>query len=227
MIQQNVMMSRDARKLLTDIEDMARVDNITTLVTLSDIFVAEQMILKYFTAPLINLIKSKLKNIKNRTSKHYSLNYWITIVEQSFTNINSVKRDPSIIIDGALYLDSFSKISTYLITDYSIFDAEVVYQIIHRYDCKLISDSILTAKSCSVYNIQYVKAIIEKSYALSKIKTQEMMKLGEKANMSNAILNKEKVSNTIIDVAQASYNWESAKENSEIEEQFKKLFGGI
>jgi hypothetical protein len=221
-------MSREARKLLTDLEAIASKYNITTLVTPSQVYVADQLIQKYYTAPILNAIKSKVKSLKNRSSKHFTVEHWVSVLDSIFVGNSGVRREGSVVqvIDGHdIGLQGFQLLIRYLPTDYSINDAEMIYNIVHRYTNESIQSAIRTANVNKVYNIQYVNAILEREQALSNIRKQEIDKLRERANSSNSVLNRTKVEHSAIDMAISQYNWEQAKSNSELEQKMKEMFG--
>lgn len=229
MIPQNQSMSREARKLLNELDNMAIQYNITNLVTSGQIYVADQIIMKYYTAPILNAIKSKVRCLKKKSSKHFTVEHWISVLDSIFQNNDGVRRDGSIVqtVDmNDIGYHGFLLISKYLITDYSIQDAELIYKIVHTYEIKAIHDAINIAINNKVYNVQYINAILEKEQALSNMKKQELQKLRERADNANSILDKQKVHNSVVDVATSQYNWEKQKENAELEEKMQKIFGG-
>ena len=73
MIQPNIMMSREARRLLNELESLAGQYKTSTLVTPQQVYIADQITQKYYTAPILNAIKSKVKALKNRSSKHFTI----------------------------------------------------------------------------------------------------------------------------------------------------------
>ena len=228
MIPQNLTMSREAKKLLNELEAIAIQNNISTLVTPSQIYVADQVVLKYYTAPIINAIKSKVKCLKNKSSKHFTVEHWISVLNSMFSNNIGVRREGSVvqIIDGNdIGNQGFQLISKYLISDYSITDAEIIYKIIHMYEQNAIQNAIRTAISNRVYNIQYVNAILEKEQALSNMKKQEIQKLRERADNASSILNKHKIKHSVIDIATSQYSWENQKQNAELERKMNEIFG--
>lgn len=228
MIPQNLVMSREARKLLNDLEVLASQYNITTLVTPSQIYVADQLIQKYYTAPILNAIKSKVKSLKTKSSKHFTVEHWVSVLDSMFTNNMGVRREMSTVqmIDGHdIGLQGFQLLIKYLPTDYSVNDAEMIYNVVHRYTDESIRTAIRTATSNKVYNIQYINAVLEREQALSNIRKQEIDKLRERANNSNSVLNRQKVERNAMDNALSQYNWEQTKNNSELEQKMKAMFG--
>lgn len=227
MIPQNLAMSRETRKLLNDLESLASQYNITTLVTPSQIYVADQLTQKYYTAPISNTIKSKVKLLKSKSSKHFTVEHWISVLDSIFASNGGVRREGSAVqtIDGHTGLQGFQLLIKYLPADYSINDAEMVYNVAHRYTEESIRNAIRTATTNRVYNIQYVNAVLEREQALSNMRKQEIDRLRERASSSNSVLNRQKVEHSAIDMAISQYNWEQAKNNADLEQRMRKMFG--
>ena len=230
MIPQNLAMSREARKLLNELDTMAQNNNITALVTPSQIYVADQLTMKYYTAPILNAIKSKVNQLKNKSSKHFTVEHWVSVLNSMFQSNMGVQRDnsPVQIIEGH---DNgtvgFELISKFLPVDYSTVDAEIIYVICHTYTDDMIKASIRVAMENKVYNIQYIKAVLERAQALSNMKRQEIEKIRAKADNSNSVLDKQIVQHSVLDVATSQYSWEQAKANAELERKLAEKFGGI
>jgi len=227
MIPQNLMMCREARKVLNELEAMAYNHNITTIVTPSQIFIADQVVQKYYTAPILNIIKSKVKGLKKVSSKHFTLEHWVSVFNSIFANNTSVHREnsPIQIIDATVGLLGFNIISKYLITDYSLQDAETIHQLVLTYSDNDIQKAVSIATNNGVYNIRYISAILEKEKALSNIKKAEIDKIRERAENSDHILAKPKVEHSFMDMATNQYNWEQTKQNAELDRLFNEKFG--
>lgn len=220
-------MSRDSRKLLTMLEDLAKQNNITTIVTLGEIYQCDQLMLKYYISPVENVIRTKLRSIGKKSSKHFTVHYWTTIIETTFSNNYSVQREGNDVgkIDDKMPT-SFEWINKYILTDYSDFDAKSLHQIVRTYNEDMILKAIKVGKDNKVYNIPYIKAVLEREQAMTNMKKQEMERLADKAESASSILDRQKVENSISDVASASYNWDKAKEDAELMAKFNQMFGG-
>jgi hypothetical protein len=201
--------------------------NITTIVTPSQIFVADQIVQKYYTAPILNCIKSKVKGLKNVSSKHFTIEHWVSVLDSIFVNNTSVRREGSQIqaIDATIGLSGFNIISKYMITDYGQQDADKIHQLVLRYTDIDIQKAVNIAVGNKVYNVQYISAILEREQALSNMRKEEMAKLRERVNNSNHILNRQKVEHSVLDMATNQYNWEQAKQNAELERMLEEKFG--
>ena len=221
MIQPNIMMSREARRLLNELESLAGQYKTSTLVTPQQVYIADQITQKYYTAPILNAIKSKVKALKNRSSKHFTIEHWVSVLDSMFSSNGSVRREGSIVQvvevdDGFLGYQS----------DYGMGDAGEIYEIVHKYSNEMIDKAISIAKQNKVYNVQYVKAVLEKEQALSNIRQQELNNLRTKVEDSNHILNRQRVEHSVLDMASTQYDWNKAKENAELERKMQELIGG-
>lgn len=229
MIPQNLAMNRESRRLLCDLETLAQQNSTSTLVTQTQIYIAEQVTLKYYTAPILNAIKSKVKQLKKKSSKHFTIEHWVSVLDSMFAMNGSVRRENSIVqvIDGNdIGNQGFQVISKYLPVDYSMHDAEMVYRVVHQYEVHRIQNACRIAINNNVYNIQYVNAILEKEQALSNIKLQNSQELNKRAENASEILNKQKVQHTVMDVAASQYDWEQRKQNAELERMMNEMLGG-
>lgn len=228
MIQQGLNMSRESRRLLDELDKMSAQYNTSVIVTPSQMYIADQLTLKYFTAPILNAIKSKVKQLKKVSSKHFTVEHWVSVLDSMFQNNMSVRREGSVvqIIDGKdVGLSGFQLISKYLIDDYGQQDAEMIYSMIHEYSDIMIRDAINVSISNNVYNIRYVNAILKRELALTNMKMQAAKQIEERADKSNAILNRQVVQHSAIDMAMSQYNWEQAKQNADLEKRMKEMFG--
>lgn len=228
MIQPNIMMSREARRLLNELESLAGQYKTSTLVTPQQIYIADQITQKYYTTPILNTIKSKVKALKNRSSKHFTVEHWVSVLDSIFASNGSIRREGSIVQtvevdDGFLGYQSMIK---YLITDYGMGDAGEIYEIVHKYSNEMIDKAISIAKQNKVYNVQYIKAVLEKEQALSNIRQQELNNLRTRVEDSNHVLNRQRVEHSVLDMASTQYDWNKAKENTELERKMQGLIGG-
>lgn len=199
------------------------------MVTLGEIYQCDQLVMKYYINPVLNLINNKLKHISKKTSKHFTVQYWVAVIETTLGNNMSVQRDGwrDVIIDRSTPSITYQYINNYMPCDYGDNDTNTIIELMHKYSESMITKSINIGKSNNVYSIQYVKAVIEKEQALSNMKMQDIEKLASKAESSVSILDRPKVDNTVMDVASAHHNWDKAKEDADLIAQFNKMFGGV
>jgi hypothetical protein len=203
---------------------LAQKHNVGTIVVATDAYIADQLVLKYFTAPILNAIRSKIKNMRTISSKHFKIEYWVQILEQMFSMNNSARRENSIVtVIDTVFSTDFQFISQYMITDYGITDTEIIYKILHSNSRQAIIDAIQIARQNNVYNIQYVNAILERTKALAGIEHQKVERLAIKAESSSSILDKQKVQHSAIDMAMAQYNWQKMQEDAELERRFNEI----
>lgn len=215
--------------MLTELETLAQQNSTSTLVTLTQIYIAEQVTLKYYTAPILNMIKSKVKQLKKKSSKHFTIEHWVSVLDTIFASNGSVRRENSVVqlVDGNdIGNQGFQIISKYLPVDYSMNDAETIYKMVHTYEPHRVQNACHIAINNNVYNIQYVNAILEKEQALSNIKKQGIEELNKRAESATEILNKQKIQHTIMDVAASQYSWEQQKQNAELERMMNEMLGG-
>lgn len=217
-----------SRELLLKLENLAKQSNITTMVTLGEIYQCDQLVMKYYINPVLSMIENKLRHISKKTSKHFSIQYWVTVIETTLGNNTSVQRDgwKNVIIDKNTPPMTYHWINNYMPCDYGDNDTNTIIELMHKYSEQTIVKAINVGKSNNVYSIQYVKAVVEKEQALSNIKKQDIEKLATKAESAVSILDRGKVDNSITDVASAQYNWDKAREDAELVAQFNAMFGG-
>lgn len=222
MIPQDMVMCRESRKILDELGNLASKYNITTLVTPSEIMMADFMCLRYYTNPVINVIRTRIKTMKSKNSKHFTVEYWLNVISKILYYKNGTCRDYSVGLPGNI--DSFALLSKYLIVDYSIADAYDIYTMITTHTQESIRNAIRIAKQNNVYNIQYLRTIIEKERAISNIKNDKLQVLINKENDSNKILDRVKVVNTEEDMEEVKDNWEKMQENATLEKMFNEIY---
>ena len=215
-------MCRESRKILNELGNLASKYNITTLVTPSEIMMADFMCLRYYTNPVINVIRTRIKTMKSKNSKHFTVEYWLNVISKILYCKNGTCRDYSVGLPGNI--DSFALLSKYLIVDYSIADAYDIYTMITTHTQESIRNAIRIAKQNNVYNIQYLRTIIEKERAISNIKNDKLQVLINKENDSNKILDRVKVVNTEEDMEEVKDNWEKMQENATLEKMFNEIY---
>lgn len=222
MIPQDMVMCRESRKILNELGNLASKYNITTLVTPSEIMMADFMCLRYYTNPVINVIRTRIKTMKSKNSKHFTVEYWLNVISKILYCKNGTCRDYSVGLPGNI--DSFALLSKYLIVDYSIADAYDIYTMITTHTQESIRNAIRIAKQNNVYNIQYLRTIIEKERAILNIKNDKLQVLINKENDSNKILDRVKVVNTEEDMEEVKDNWEKMQENATLEKMFNEIY---
>ena len=83
------------------------------------------------------------------------------------------------------------------------------------------------AKKYGVREIRYINAIIDKERAKQEEKIRSINNLSAKIGESDKLVQTETHRHTVMDIASAQYNYEKAKQNAEIERQFREVFGDV
>lgn len=222
---QNLKMSRESRKIFQELEQLANVDGVNGIITPGHIFVCDRLVIEFYTAPMINLIKSKLKVISKskREWKHYTIEYWEPMLRNMLSKQDHAKRSVSNIIFD-LELDSFTYIiSNYLISDYSLDDALLINHMIGVNTLNEIINACQIGKSNKVYEPRYINAILDKEKAKKQIRIDTIDKLTAKTEKSDIILDKPVHQHSLIDIALAEYQYQQKLENAELEKRFKEI----
>lgn len=224
-----IKMSRESRVMLNELELLSAKHNISAIYTNNDVYLCELLTAKYYTSPMLNLIKTRLKGMKNISFKNMTIQYWLPIIDKIFNTNNSVRRGESA-SSYIVYKDindkvpKFVKISNYMITDYSTSDAEKIIYAVDTYSMNEIEYAINTAIKSGVYNIQYISVIMEKEKILNDMKIKKIKELGDR---SKHIINDTKVNNSPLDMAMAQYQWQKAQEDAELERLMNELGGNL
>lgn len=217
-------MSRDSRK----IRDI--LDQYNNVVQASDIMLTDMLMVKYYPQPVINILKPKLKGIRDIQPKHGTVEYWMPMIMNMFGKSTSVMRPNAIIPDW--FLKDGAEISfacvtdSYLLTDYGYDDMVMLQRIINTYNTEDIVYACGVGKSNKVYEIRYINAVLEKEYAKKDLELAKIKKLGEVAQSSDRLLNETIHQHTILDMAQVEYNWNKTRENAELERKFNDMMKG-
>lgn len=222
---QALKMSRESRKLFQELDKLANADGAQGFITPGHVFISDRLVIEFYTAPMINLIKSKLKTISKskREWKHYTIEYWEPMLRNMLSKQDHAKRSvPNMIFD--LELDSFTYIiGSYLIADYSLDDALLINHMIGMHTLNEIVNACQIGKSNKVYEPRYISAVLAKEEAKKQLGIQTIEKLTAKTEKSNTILDRQVHEHTVMDIALAEYNFHKALENAEVERMFKEL----
>lgn len=216
-------MCRETRAVLNYLDNIAKENNVSLMVTPSEIMTGDLLCLRYYTQPILNIIANKIKKVKNKTSKQFKCEYWLNIMNKLFVNTGEVKREYQVILPPSV--ESFELISTYMPVDYNIKEAYMIYNTCITHTLSNIQYAVRVAQQNKVYNINYINAILKKEQAIANIKRQEIQDIIAKEDKSNVILYRPKVNNTEEEVKSAVKHWEDMKINAEIEAIFNGLYG--
>lgn len=219
-----LMMSRESRKIFDELERQASINGVQGFITPAHIYICDRLICEYYTAPIINILKQRIKSIKNKEWKHFTIEYWEPVIRKNLKNALSTHRDISDIgcdnQDGFIYV-----ISNYLIADYSISDTIMLNRLVNNTPLASIKYACEEAKKYGVREIRYINAIIDKERARQEDKIRSINQLSDKISKSDKLVQTQTHRHTMMDIASAQYNYEQAKQNAELERKFKEVFG--
>lgn len=220
-----LVMSRESRKIFDELNRQASMNNVQGIITPAHVYICDRLICEYYTAPMLNIIKQRLKSVRNKEWKHFTIEYWEPVIRKTLKNVASTHRDTTDIgidnQDGFTYV-----IQNYLIADYSIADAIILNKLINSVPFTSIKYACEEAKKYSVREIRYINAIIDKERARQEEKIRSINNLSDKIDRSNNIMNTTTHSHTIMDIASAQYEYENAKQNADLERMFNDMIGG-
>lgn len=217
-------MCRESRRIFDELNRQASMNNVQGLITPAHIYICDRLICEYYTAPLINILKQRIKGIRNKEWKHFTIEYWEPVIRKNLNNAGGTHRDNINI--GCDNQDGFTYIiSNYLIADYSISDAVMLNRLVNNAPLASIKYACEEAKKYGVREIRYINAIIDKERAKQEEKTRSIGALSDKISQSDKLVQTQTHRHTRMDIASAQYNYEQAKQNAELERMFKEVFG--
>lgn len=220
-----LMMCRESRKIFDELNKQASMNNVQGLITPAHVYICDRLICEYYTAPMINIIKQRLKSVKNKEWKHFTIEYWEPVIRKTLKNVAGAHRDISV-DTGCDNQDGFTYvISNYLITDYSISDAILLNKLVNSVPLASIKYACEEAKRYNVREIRYINAIIDKERAKQEEKIRSINMLSDKINQSDRLIDTQTHHHTVMDIASARYNYETAMQNAELERKFEEAFG--
>ena len=219
-----LVMCRESRRIFDELEKQALANNVQGLTTPAHIYICDRLICEYYTAPMINILKQRIKAVRNKEWKHFTIEYWEPVIRKGLKNAASTHRD----IDNIGYgnQEAFHYIiSNYLIADYSISDAIILNRLVSNTPLASIKYACEEAKKYGVREIRYINAIIDKERAKQEEKVRSIGALSDKISQSDKLVQTQTHRHTMMDIASAQYNYEQAKQNAELERMFKEVFG--
>lgn len=217
-------MCRESKKVFDELNRQASMNNVQGLTTPAHIYICDRLICEYYTAPMINILKQRIKGVKNKEWKHFTIEYWEPVIRKNLKNAASTHRDIADI--GCGNQDGFTYvISNYLIADYSISDAIMLNRLVNNTPLASIKYACEEAKKYGVREIRYINAIIDKERAKQEEKVRSIGALSDKISQSDRLVQTQTHRHTMMDIASAQYNYEQAKQNAELERMFKEVFG--
>jgi 3-dehydroquinate dehydratase len=220
-----MMMSRESRKIIDELNRLANNDNVQGITTPGHICICDKLIMRFYTTPIINTLKSRISHTKSREWKHFTIDYWEHAITNMLSNSSAQRSDANDIQIYDCDTNSFAAIVNFLISDYSIADAHIINTVAHDYTYMQIIDAIDIARKANIYEIRYISAVLEKEKARQYVKDSQIMQLGAKIEKSDTVLDKQVVTHTPLEIASAQYNWKRKQEDAEIERKFNEEFG--
>ena len=221
-----LVMCRESRKIFDELDKQASMNNVQGIITPAHIYICDRLICEYYTAPIINILKQRIKTIKNKEWKHFTIEYWEPVIRKNLKNATGTHRESTMDIVGCDNQDGFTYvISNYLIADYSISDAMTLNRLINNIPLASIKYACEEAKKYNVREIRYINAIIDKERAKQEEKVRSINALSDKISQSNKLVQTPTYKHTVMDIASAQYNYEQAKQNAELERRFMEVFG--
>ena len=219
-----MLMCRESRKIFEELDRQANKYDVQGITTPAHIYICDRLICEYYTAPVINILKQRIKSIKNKEWKHFTIEYWEPVIRKTLKNVGSTHRDIIDIRcdnqDGFTYI-----ISNYLIADYSITDAIMLNRLVNNTPLASIKYACEEAKKYGVREIRYINAIIDKERAKQEEKVRAISNLSNKIEKSDKLKTINKQTHSVMDMASAQYNYNKARENAELERRFEEVFG--
>ena len=219
-----LVMCRESRKIFEELDKQASMNDVQGLITPAHIYICDRLVCEFYTAPIINILKQRIKSVKNKEWKHFTIEYWEPVIRKNLKNAASTHRDIDGIgcdnEDGFIYV-----VSNYLMTDYSITDAIILNKLINNTPLASVKYACEEAKRYGVREIRYINAIIDKERAKQEEKTRSISALSDKISKSDKLVQTQTHKHTIIDIASSQYRYEQAMQNAELERKFREVFG--
>lgn len=219
-------MCRESRKIFDELNRQASMCDVQGITTPAHIYICDKLICEFYTAPMINILKTRIKSVRKKEWKHFTIEYWEPVIRQSLKNAPSAHRQNYDI--GCDNLDGFTYIiNNYLIADYSISDAIMLNKLVNSTTLAMIKYACEEAKRYNVREVRYINAIIDKERAKQEEKMRSINALSDKISQSDKLTDVPTHKHTIMDIASAVHNYENAMQNAELERKLKELYGGI
>lgn len=217
-------MCRESRKIFDMLDKLAQDNDIQGFITPGHIYICDRLVLQFYTQPIMNLLKSKISNQKHCSWKHFTVEYWESMIYNTFSDNNSIKRECGSV--GLGNQEGFNIVNSVLIADYSLSDAYLYNHIINEYDTVMVDKACKVARSMNVPEIRYISAVIDKEHARQQVRMEKIESMDEKITKStNEILNKPLVQHTPLELAEMEYQWQRMRDNAELERMYAEKFG--
>ena len=88
-----LVMSRESRKIFDELNRQASINNVQGIITPAHVYICDRLICEYYTAPMLNIIKQRLKSVRNKEWKHFTIEYWEPVIRKTLKNVIGTHRD--------------------------------------------------------------------------------------------------------------------------------------
>lgn len=220
-------MSRESRKVISCLNELAIQNGVAEcLVVPSHILMCDILCMKFYTQPILNVIRSHVRSCKNKSYKTFTIDYMYSIINSKLGNQESAKRNIQG-INETIDKDKFPLIIKHLLTDYSIEESVMINSIINTYDITSISNAILESANAQAFSVRYINVVLENMQARKNKVISDVVKLGERIEQSDTILNATIHNHTPLDIAMAKFQWDKKVQDNELVKMFTDKFGGL
>lgn len=219
-----LVMCRESRRILDELNRQASMNNVQGLTTPAHIYICDRLVCEYYTSPLINILKQRIKGVRNKEWKHFTIDYWEPVIRKNLKNATGTHRDGVNIGYGNAEAFHYV-ISNYLIADYSLTDAITLNRLVNTTPFESIRRACEEAKKYGVREIRYINAIIEREKAEQKLRADGIDALSNKIGQSDRLMSTVTHRHSPIEIAIAQHNYHQAMQNADLERRFKEVFG--
>lgn len=199
--------------------------------TPASVYMCDMLMIRFYSQPVINILRGQIGRLKNREDKHYTFDYWIPVLSNMLKNNKSASKPNAIVPDwdvrhGDDVIQSFAYIiGSYVLTDYSYEDMVIIQRIVNTYQYSDITYACAVGRGNNVYEPRYINAVLSKELAKKQVQVQKIHELTTKIEASDKLLNKSIHNHSILDIASMQYRWDKKLQDSELERKAKEVFG--
>lgn len=218
----NIVMSRESRKLIESLCSQSVSKGFEFEVRYVDVYLSDMLMIKLYSAPIINMLKTRISNARKLNNTKFTVEYWASTVSKTLGNNKSATKDdyhkPDWFPKEWQYVEkSFILINKYLLTDYGYDDMIKIQRAVSMFSYNEIKSAISKAEQAKVYNMKYLSAILDSEQAKSDMKHDRIKKIETKASKSNNLLNIDIKQHSALDMAMVQYNFKELSENAMLE----------
>lgn len=226
-LKNNIVMSRESRKLIDSLCSQSVSMGYEFEIRYTDVYLADMLMIKLYSAPIINMLKTRIKNTRTINASKFTVEYWASSISKALGNNKSAIKEDHTKLDWFpkewQYIEkSFILINRYLLIDYGYDDMVKIQRIVNMFSYDEIKSAIGKAEQSKVYNIKYLSAILDGEQAKSDIKHDRIKKLSARANQSNNLLNIDIKHHSALDMAMVQYNYNKMSENAMLDKMMKE-----